>query len=124
MADISIDLAPDPDKDARAQTEALALMTASLYDVDEPGVKELASAALNDLLESVVGDLSQIREESKPALEQMLSVVARQHSAFAAVAFALAAHAYSAGQAEPDAQEPDWLQLLERVREVGGPTAS
>lgn len=121
MTEISIDLAPDPEQDAQAQRAALGLLTASLYDADEPGVKELAGAALHELLESVVGDLSEVREESKPALQHMLSVVARQHSAFTAVAFALAAEAYTAGQAEPGADEPDWLELLQRVREGGSP---
>ncbi len=116
MADISIDLVPDPARDVPARTAALSLLTATLYDPQDDGPKELSSAALQDLVEQVVGEIGGVREESKPALQVMLTAVARHYSAFTGLAYALAAEAYAAGQRDPLTEEPDFVELLERVR--------
>jgi hypothetical protein len=115
MAEISIDLVPDPARDARARRAALALLTATLYDPDVAGHKELSSVALHDLIELVVGDIGQVREESAAALQVLLTAVARQYSAFASLAYALAGEAFLAGQQSPHAQEPDLAEVLNRV---------
>lgn len=116
MTDIAIDLVPDPARDAQARRAALALLTATVYDPQGEGHKELSSTALQDLVEQVVGEIGAVREESKPALQLMLTAVARHYSAFTSLSFAFAAEAYAAGQAEPSAQEPDLHGLLDRVR--------
>ncbi len=116
MTEISIDLVPDPRRDAQARRAALALVTATLHDGDDDGVKPLSSAALQDLVEQVVGEIGGVREESRAALQLMLSVVTRQYSAFTAVAYAFAAEAFAAGQRDPDAHEPDLEGLLAGVR--------
>lgn len=117
MAEISIDLQPDPAADRQARRGALALVTATADEVngDPTQVQELSSAALRDLIEQVVGDLSQVRPESAAALQHMLSVVARQYSGFAAVSYLVAAEAFAAGQREPDAEGLDVEQLLRNV---------
>lgn len=112
MTDLAIDLVPDPPRDVQARRAALALLTATVHDPQGDGHKELSSAALQDLVEQVVGEIGGVREESKPALQLMLTAVARHYSAFTGLAFALAAEAYAAGQREPLAQEPDLLALL------------
>lgn len=116
MTDIAIDLLPDPDRDGQARQAALALLTATACDPQDDGPKELSSAALQDLVEQVVGEIGSVREESKPALQLMLTTVARHYSAFTGLAFAFAAEAYAAGQREPSAEEPDLDALLDRVR--------
>lgn len=116
MTEISIDLQPDPVQDGRARRAALGLLTATLYDPQDDGPKELSGAALQDLVEQVVGEVGAVREESRPALERMLSVVARQHSAFTGIALALAVEGYAAGQRDPQGEDPDVHALLERVR--------
>ena len=116
MTDISIDLQPDPVRDAQARRSALALLTATLHDPEGDGFKELSSAALQDLAEQVVAEIGGVREESRPALELMLSVVARQYSAFTSVAYALADEAFAAGQRDPEAEQPDLGALLGGVR--------
>jgi hypothetical protein len=116
MTDIAIDLLPDPARDTQARRAALSLVTATLYDAEEDEVKELSSAALQDLVEQVVGEIGGVREESKPALQLMLTAVARQYSAFTGVAYAFAAEAFLAGQRDPMAEEPDFADLLSRVR--------
>lgn len=116
MTDIAIDLVPDPDRDAQARRAALALLTATVYDPQGDGPKELSSAALQDLVEQVVGEIGTVRKESEPALQLMLTAVARHYSAFTGLAFAFAAEAYAAGQREPSTDEPDLHALLDRVR--------
>lgn len=116
MTDIAIDLLPDPERDTQARRSALALLTATLLDPPGDGPKELSSAALQDLVEQVVGEVGGVREESKPALQAMLSVVARQYSAFTALAYALAAEAFVAGQRDPGTEGPDVAELLAQVR--------
>lgn len=116
MTDIAIDLVPDPARDVPARRAALALLTATVYDPQDDGPKELSSAALQDLVEQVVGEVGELREESKPALQAMLTAVARHYSAFTGLAFAFAAEAHAAGQSDPDAPEPDLAALLDRVR--------
>ena len=117
MADISIDLQPDPESDKQARRQALALVTATAYEADaEPAqVLELSSAALRDLIEQVVGDLNDVRPESAAALQHMLGVVARQYSGFAALTYLVAAEAHAAGQREPDAEGLDVEQVLRSV---------
>lgn len=112
MAEISIDLVPDPERDGAARRAALALVTAALYDGDGPGTKELSSVALRDLVEDVVRVVGEVREESAPALQAMLGVVSRQYSAFVALSYVVAAEAFAAGQREPDAPEPDFGAVL------------
>lgn len=116
MTDIAIDLVPDPARDVQARRAALALLTATVYDPQGDGDKELSSVALQDLVEQVVGEVGGVREESKPALQLMLTAVARHYSAFTSLAFAVAAEAYVAGQQDPSSQEPDLGALLDRVR--------
>lgn len=116
MTDIAIDLQPDPVRDAQARRAALALVTAMLYDVDDDGPKQMSSGALQGLVEQVVAEIGGVREESKPALQVMLTAVARQYSAFTGVAYALAAEAFQAGQRAPRDEEPDLDDLLSRVR--------
>ena len=118
MAEISIDLVPDPERDAAARRAALALVTAALYDGDGPGTKELSSVALRDLVEDVVGVVGEVREESAPALEAMLSVVSRQYSAFVALTYVVAAEAFAAGQREPNAAGPDLGAVLRAASEA------
>jgi hypothetical protein len=118
MTDISIDVAPDPERDVQARRAALALLTAALYDPQDDGPRELSSAALADLVEQVVSEIGGVREESKEALQVMLSVVARHYSAFTAMALLLATEGFSAGQRDPLGEEPDYLALLDRVRAV------
>lgn len=119
VTDIGIDLAPDPEQDVRARRAALALLAAGQEDdaLDEDAVQERTGQALHGLLETVVGPID-VRPESAPALQAMLSTVARQHSAFAAIAQALALEAFAAGQADPDAEGPDLPALLARVGDV------
>ena len=112
MAEISIDLVPDPERDRAARRAALGLVTAALYDAEETGHKELSSAALHDLVSDVVSVIGEVREESAPALQAMLSTVSRQYSAFTSVAYVLAAEAFAAGQRSPGEQEPDYAELL------------
>ena len=116
MTEISIDLVPDPARDVQARRAALSLLTATLYDPQDDGPKELSGAALQDLVEQVVGELGGVREESREALQVMLSAVARQYAAFTGIALALAAEGFLAGQRDPAGEEPDYLALLERVR--------
>lgn len=116
MTDIAIDLAPDPARDASARRAALALLTATVYDPQDDAPKELSSVALQDLVEQVVGEIGGVREESKPALQLMLTAVARHYSAFTGLAFVFAAEAYAAGQRAPMSPEPDLRGLLDRVR--------
>lgn len=116
MTDIAIDLAPDPVRDAQARRAALSLLTARVYDAQDGGAAELSSAALHDLVEQVVGEIGGVREESKQALQLMLTAVARQYTAFTGTAFAFAAEAFAAGQRDPRGEEPDWTGLLDRVR--------
>lgn len=118
MADISIDLVPDPAKDAQARRSALALVTATLHDPEGDGYKELSSVALHDLVEQVVAEIGGVREESLEALQLMLTTVARHYSAFAGVAFAFAGQAFAAGQAHPQAEEPDYRAVLRDVSRV------
>jgi hypothetical protein len=118
MVDIAIDLVPDPPKDAQARRAALALVTATLHDPEGPGFKELSSVALHGLVEQVVGEIGEVREESREALQLMLTSVARHYSAFAGVAYAFAGEAFLAGQREPQAQEPDFAAVLGRVGRV------
>ena len=120
MTDLAIDLVPDPERDARARRAALSLLTATLYDPQDDGPRELSSAALQALVEQVVGEIGGVREESRPALQLMLTAVARQYSAFTGLAFALAAEAYVAGQRDRVGEEPDWPGLLDRVRTAVG----
>ena len=117
MAEISIDLRPDPERDRQARRQALALVTATAYeaDQDQTQVQELSSAALRDLIEQVVGDLGEVRPESAAALQHMLGVVARQYSGFAALTYLVAAEAHAAGQREPDAEGLDVEQVLRSV---------
>jgi hypothetical protein len=117
MADISIDLQPDPEKDKQARRGALALVTATLYEAgqEQTQVQELSSAALRELIEQVVGDLSEVRPESAAALQHMLSVVARQYSGFAALTYLVAAEAFTTGQREPEADGLDVEQVLRTV---------
>ena len=115
MPDLRIELAPDPDRDARARRAALALVTATVYEAAGTEGQELSAAALNELVERVVGEIGGVREESVDALQQMLGVVARQYSAFAGVAHAIATEAFAAGQQEPEADLPDYEQVLARV---------
>lgn len=115
MVDLRIELGPDPDRDATARRNALALVTATVYEAAGTQGQEMSAAALNELVERVVGEIGEVREESVAALQHMLAVVARQYSAFAGVAHAIAAEAFSAGQQEPDADEPDYEQVLARV---------
>jgi hypothetical protein len=116
MTELAIDLLPDPDRDARARRAALALLTATLHDPLDDGPKELSSAALQDLVEQVVGEIGGVREESRAALQLMLTAVARQYSAFTALAYGFALEAYAAGQRDPMGEEPDLADLLDRVR--------
>lgn len=116
MTDISIDLLPDPEQDGQARRSALSLLTATLYDPQDEGPRELSSAALADLVEQVVAAIGGVREESREALQAMLSVVARQYSAFTALGLLLAAEGYAAGQRDPLGEEPDYVALLDRVR--------
>ena len=118
MAEISIDLVPDPERDKQARRAALALVTATLYDPDGPGFKELSSVALHDLIEAVVADIGEVREESAEALQLILTAVARQYSAFAGVAYAFAGQAFAAGQRNPDAAEPNYSEVLASVSQV------
>jgi hypothetical protein len=118
MAEITIDLVPDPERDRAARRAALALVTAALYDAEETGHKELSSAALHDLVNDVVEVVGEVREESAPALQAMLGTVSRQYSAFTGVAYVLAAEAFAAGQQSPDAQEPDYPELLRATSEA------
>lgn len=118
MAEISIDLVPDPARDAQARRAALALVTATLYDPEGPGLKELSSVALHDLVEAVVADIGEVREESAGALQLILTAVARQYSAFAGVAYAFAGQAFAAGQRNPQAEEPDYAEVLAYVSRV------
>lgn len=111
MTELDIDLQPDPERDARARREALALLAAARDDGDEAAEQEAAGRALQALLEVVVGPV-EVRPESAPALSAMLSSVARQYSAFGAVAHVLAAEAFAAGQADPQAPGPDLDGLL------------
>jgi hypothetical protein len=121
MVSISIDLVPDPARDARAREAALALVTGMLYDPAGPGEeKDLSAAALNQLVEQVVGEIGEVREESAAALQHMLTVVARQYSAFAALAYAIGVEAFAAGQRAPDAPELDLPDVLSRVRQALG----
>lgn len=118
MAEISIDLVPDPERDRAARRRALALATAALYDGDGPGNKELSSVALRDLVEDVVGVVGEVREESAPALQAMLSVVSRQYSAFVGLSYVVAAEAFAAGQRDPDAAQPDYGAVLRAASEA------
>jgi len=118
MVDISIDLVPDPAKDAQARRAALALVTATLHDPEGPGFKELSSVALHNLVEQVVGEIGQVREESREALQLMLTAVARHYSAFAGVSYAFAGEAFLAGQRDPEAQVPDFTAVLGSVGRV------
>lgn len=118
MAEISIDLQPDPAGDRQARRSALALVTATLDEAgqDPTQVQQLSSAALRDLIEMVVGDLSEVRPESAAALQHMLGVVARQYSGFAALTYLVATEAFAAGQQEPGA---DGLDVERVLRSVG-----
>lgn len=116
MTDLSIDLVPDPERDAQARRAALSLLTATVYDPQDEGPRELSSAALADLVEQVVAEIGGVREESREALQAMLSVVARQYSAFTTLGLLLAAEGFSAGQRDPLAEEPDYAALLDRLR--------
>lgn len=116
MTDISIDLAPDPQQDAAARRAALGLLAAG-HDADEAVVHEHSGVALNELLARVVGPV-EVRPESAPALQAMLSTAARQFTAFAAVAYVFAEEAFAAGQREPYADGPDHAQLLTAVSQV------
>ena len=118
MAELSIDLVPDPERDAQARRAALALVTATLYDPEGPGYKELSSVALHDLIETVVADIGEVREESAEALQLILTAVARQYSAFAGVAYAFAGQAFAAGQRNPQAEEPDYAEVLTHVSQA------
>ena len=117
MPDISIDLRPDPEQDRQARRAALALITATLYDADEHAASphELSGAALSELIESVVGSVGEVRPESLAALQQMLGVVSRQYTGFAAVGLAIAAEAFAAGQREPEAEEADYEAIVRGV---------
>jgi len=118
MVEISIDLVPDPAKDGQARRAALALVTATLHDPEGPGFKELSSVALHGLVEQVVAEIGDVREESREALQLMLTAVARQYSAFAGVSYAFAGQAFLAGQREPQAEEPDFAAVLGSVGRV------
>lgn len=118
MTDIAIDLAPDPQQDAAARRAALALLVAG-HDDDEAVVHEHSGVALQELLAQVVGAV-EVRPESAPALQAMLSTAARQFAAFAAVAYVFAEEAFAAGQREPYADGPDHAQLLAAVSEALG----
>lgn len=111
MTELSIDLEPDPVLDGQARQGALDLMTAGADGTDDPAAHERAGDALQAMLAAVLGPV-EVRPESAPALSHMLSTVARQHSAFAAVAYAVAEQAYLAGQADPTGVEPDYRALL------------
>ena len=118
MANIDINLEPDPHRDAEARRAALALITATYYDAgDEGAVRELSSVALHDLLTAVVGEID-VRPESAPALSAMLGTAARQFTAFSAVAYAIADQAFRAGQQFPSAEAPDYEQVLRSTSEV------
>lgn len=120
MANIDIALEPDPQRDAEARRSALALITATYYDAgdaEQGAVQELSSAALHDLLTSLVGAID-VRPESAPALSAMLSTAARQFTAFSAVAYAIADQAFLAGQRSPDADGPDYADVLRGTSEV------
>ena len=114
MADVAIDLVPDPARDTEARRAALALVTAAHFDPG--GGQGLSSAAMQGLVEQVVAEIGGVREESAAALQAMLTAVARQYSAFTGIAHALAAEAFLAGQRESTAQEPDLGPVLDRVR--------
>ena len=118
MTALSIDLVPDPERDAQARRAALALVTATLYDPEGPGLKELSSVALHDLIEAVVADIGGVHAESAEALQLILTTVARQYSAFAGVAYAFAGQAFAAGQRNPDAEQPDYGEVLLAVSQV------
>ena len=119
MANIDINLEPDPQRDAEARRAALALITATYYDAgdDDGSVRELSSVALHDLLSAVVGEID-VRPESAPALSAMLGTAARQFTAFSAVAYAIADQAFRAGQQAPKAEAPDYEQVLRSTSEV------
>lgn len=112
MADISIDLAPDPEQDTAARRAALALVTAMHADAADDGLADVTAVALNDLLGRVVGGIGEVREESVAALTSMLHLVGRQYTAFAAVTSAAIAAAFAAGQSDPRAAEPDYGAVL------------
>ena len=118
MAELSIDLVPDPERDAQARRAALALVTATLYDSDGPGFKELSSVALHDLIEAVVADIGAVHEDSAEAMQLILTAVARQYSAFAGLAYAFAGQAFAAGQRDPGAEEPNYGEVLAAVSQV------
>lgn len=118
MVDISIDVVPDPARDAQARRGALALLTAMVYDPEGDGAKDLSSAAMQDLVEQVVAQIGEVREESAAGLRVMLAAVARQYSAFAALAYATAVEAYEAGRRAQDGEELDVPEVLAGVRQA------
>lgn len=111
MTELSIDLEPDALLDGQARRGALDLLAAAAEGTDDAAEHDRAGDALQALLAVVIGYV-EVRPESAPALSSMLSTVARQHSAFAAVAYALAEQAFRAGQADPTGDEPDYVALL------------
>ena len=118
MVDISIDVLPDPVRDAQARRGALALLTGMVYDPEGDGPKDLSSAALQDLVEQVLVDIGEVREESAAALQLILSAVARQYTAFAAVASYTAVEAYEAGRRARGDGELDLPEVLAGVRQA------
>lgn len=118
MADISIDLVPDPEQDTAARRAALALVTAMHADAQDDGLADVSAVALNDLLGRVVSGIGEVREESVPALTSMLNLVGRQYTAFGAVTSAAIAAAFAAGQRDPQAAEPDYEAVLRAAGQV------
>lgn len=118
MTDIAIDLEPDPRRDAAARRAALALVAAG-QDEDQEVVHEQSGAVLHDLVSAIVGQVD-VRPESAPALEAMLTTAARQFTAFAALTYVVAQEAFLAGQESPNAPGLDIGALLSGVSDVLG----
>lgn len=78
-----------------------------------------SGAVLRDLVSAVVGQVD-VRPESAPALQAMLSTAARQFAAFAALTYVVAQEAFVAGQESPDAPGLDVGALLSAVSDVLG----